>query len=373
MNIGYDAKRMFHNSSGLGNYSRTILKIMASSRTNFKFNLYTSKLKKQEDLSFIESNNNISIKTPSSSLAKLLPFFWRSFLVSKQAKQEAIEIYHGLSNELPFGLKKNGIKSVVTIHDLIFLRAPKQYAPIDRFIYDFKSKYACENADKIIAISEQTKNDIIHFYGIDPKKIEVIYQTCHQAFKKEASQTLKNNLKERYQLPKKFLLYVGSINERKNLLTILKVLRELPKHQLVVVGRGSSYKLKCDRFINKHQLQSQVHFLNITETEELAVIYQMANLMIYPSFFEGFGIPIIEALYSKTPVITSIGSCFAEAGGQNSIYIDPRDVNQLKNAIINVDKNKDLRKKMIQMGYTYVQKFSEESVSENINRLYSDL
>ena len=140
MNIGYDAKRMFHNSSGLGNYSRTMLKIIASTCINFKLNLYTTKLKKQEDLSFIESNNNISIKTPSSTLAKLFPFLWRSFLVSKQAKKQAIEIYHGLSNELPFGLKKNGIKSVVTIHDLIFLRAPEQYAFIDRIIYNFKCK-----------------------------------------------------------------------------------------------------------------------------------------------------------------------------------------------------------------------------------------
>lgn len=373
MKIGIDAKRIFNNRSGLGNYSRNILHLLVKSRPDTEFYLYTPNIKSNKDIDFINSFKNIFLKTPSSFSYKVFKFIWRPYLVLKQAENDKIDIYHGLSNELPFGLKYRSIKKIVTIHDLIFLRYPNHYKFVDRIIYNFKSKYACKNADKIIAISEQTKNDIIYYYGINPKKIEVIYQTCHNEFKKEAPVELKKKIKKRYKLPDKFLLYVGTINERKNLLTLLKVLPELPEHRLVVVGQGGKYKIKCEKYINKHQLKLQVQFLSVDETQDLAAIYQMANIMIYPSFFEGFGIPIIEALYSKTPVITSLGSCFSEAGGQNSIYIDPNDEIQIKKAILNIDKNNDLREKMIQKGYTYVQKFSEANISENINRLYNDI
>ncbi len=373
MKIGIDAKRIFHNRSGLGNYSRNILHLLVKNRPDTEFYLYTPKIKSHKDIDFINSFKNIFFKTPSSFLHKVFKFLWRPYLVLKQAENDKIDVYHGLSNELPFGLKHQSMKKIVTIHDLIFLRYPYHYKFVDRIIYNFKSKYACKNADKIIAISEQTKNDIIYYYGINPKKIEVIYQSCHNEFKEEVSLEVKKNIKKKYQLPNKFLLYVGTINERKNLLTLLKALRELPKHKLVIVGQGGKYKRICKNFINKHELKLQVQFLNVEITEDLAAIYQMANIMIYPSFFEGFGIPIIEALYSKTPVITSIGSCFPEAGGQNSIYIDPNDKNQIKEAILNIDQNDDLRKQMIQKGYEYVQKFSESNVLENINRLYNDI
>ena len=370
MKIGLDAKRMFHNQSGLGNYSRNILQILASNMPDIHFQLYTPKIKMHEDINFIKCYENIAIKTPNSFAHKIFKFLWRSYFVLKQAQKDQIDIYHGLSNELPFGLKYRSMKKIVTIHDLIFLRFPNQYKLFDRIVYNFKSKYACTNADKIIAISEQTKNDIIEFYGINPKKIEVIYQTCHEGFKKEATQKLKKSLKKRHLLPDTFLLYVGSINERKNLLTLLKALRELPDHKLVVVGRGSSYKIKCEQFLKKHTLLSQVQFLNIDNTEDLAAIYQMADIMIYPSVFEGFGIPIIEALYSKTPVITSLGSCFSEAGGPNSIYIDPYSEYEIKEAILKIEKDVNLRNNMIEKGYAYVQKFSEANISKKISTVY---
>ena len=373
MRIGFDAKRIFHNQSGLGNYSRDLVEIMANDHDDFDIHLYSPKRTNKQDLNKFNSQKNISIKKPSSFLAKLFPFLWRTFMLTKQARKENIEIFHGLSNELPIGLKRNGIKSVVTIHDLIFLRFPKQYKTIDRMIYRLKSKHACKNADKIIAISEQTKKDIIDFYGIHPEKIQVIYQSCHRIFKKQANDDIKNKVKEKHKLPSKFLLYVGSINERKNLLTILKTLLQLPSHRLVVVGKGKHYKKKCESYIKEHHLESQVLFLNIKETEDLAAIYQMANIMIYPSIFEGFGIPILEALYSKIPVITSEGGCFPEAGGPNSMYIDPNNEQQLKESILKIENNTNLRQEMILKGYSHAQQFSEASISEKITHLYKNL
>ena len=134
-----------------------------------------------------------------------------------------IELFHGLSNEIPIGLNKVNIPSVVTIHDLIFRHYPNQYSWVDRQIYDYKFRYACENAQRIVAISESTKKDIVHFYNINPDKIKVIYQSCHERFVQERSQKTIDAVLKKYNLPENYLLYVGSIIERKNLLAFIPV------------------------------------------------------------------------------------------------------------------------------------------------------
>lgn len=373
MKIGYDAKRMFLNYSGLGNYSRNVLESLAKRYTDTQYFLYTPSKKKQESLSFVSAMKHVKTIEPNPPFKGLFSTFWRQFFVLREALSDKVQIYHGLSNELPFSRKRKNLKLVVTIHDLIFLRFPNQYSFIDRFIYKVKSKYACKRADKVIAISTQTKEDIIKFFGTDPNKIEVIYQSCHELFKVSYNSDVKLSLKKKYNLPDKFLLYVGSVNERKNLMVILRALKKLPKHHLVVIGQGGKYKNKCEQFVRSNKLDSQVHFKTINETEELAAIYQMANIMIYPSLFEGFGIPIIEALYSKTPVVTSKGSCFSEAGGPSSIYINPQNEEDLIQAITSIESKSDLRKKMIDDGIKHAQQFSKDMVADKIHQLYSSI
>ncbi|MDG1849130.1 MAG: glycosyltransferase family 1 protein [Flavobacteriales bacterium] len=370
MKIGLDAKRIFHNHSGLGNYGRSTLQILAKDQSDTDFLLYTPKLKSHDEVAFVETQKNVFTKTPSSLFHKVFKFLWRPYFVLKQAQKDQIDLYHGLSNELPFGLKWRSMKKIVTIHDLIFLRYPKQYKLLDRMVYDFKSKYACKHADKVIAISEQTKRDLVEFYGVNPDKIEVIYQTCHPIFKEKASANFLSQIRIKYQLPDEFLLYVGSINERKNLMTLLESLCELPEEKLVVVGRGKAYKEKCMTFIQENNLSNRVFLLDVSENEDLAAIYQLADIMIYPSVFEGFGIPIIEALYSKTPVITSKGSCFAEAGGSHTLYINPTESSELKEAVLKIKKNPKLRLEMLEQGYAHAQKFSESYIAKTIASLY---
>ncbi|MDB2622078.1 glycosyltransferase family 4 protein [Flavobacteriales bacterium] len=370
MKIGLDAKRIFHNHSGLGNYGRSTLQILAKDQSDSDFLIYTPKLKKHEEVAFVEMHHNIFTKTPSSLLYKFLKFLWRPYFVLQQAQKDQIDLYHGLSNELPFGSRWRSMKKIVTIHDLIFLRFPEQYKLLDRMVYDFKSKYACKHADKIIAISEQTKKDIIEFYGVNPNKIEVIYQTCHPIFKEKASEEFLAQTRSKYQLPDEFLLYVGSINERKNLMTLLESLCQLPDEKLVVVGRGKAYKEKCMTFIQENNLSDRVFLVDVSENVDLAAIYQLADIMIYPSLFEGFGIPIIEALFSKTPVITSQGSCFSEAGGTHTMYINPTKSLELKEAVLKIKKNPKLRLEMLEQGYAHAQKFSENYIAKTIATLY---
>jgi len=373
MRIGFDAKRAFLNNTGLGNYSRDAIRVLSHFYADNKYFLYTPKDKENSRLSFLNNSKNTFVRTPQSLINKALKSYWRSKSIVRDLFINKIDIYHGLSNELPLGIEKTNIKTVVTIHDLIFIRYPHLFRMIDRKIYYKKFKSACLRANKIIAVSQQTKQDIIDLFFIAEEKIEVVYQGCNTVFQNEIAVNKKQETEEKYNLPKDYLLYVGSIEERKNLLTLLKTLKELPNQKLVVIGNGKAYKIKCLRFISEHNLSDRVLFLSNLNLEEMAAIYQNAQILIYPSVFEGFGIPILEALFSKTPVITSQGGCFSEAGGPSTKYINPLSVEQMKTAILEIQNSTDLQKKMKEKGFEYAQNFTDDKNAKNLMEVYKAL
>ena len=139
---------------------------------------------------------------------------WRTFFIKRGLLQDGVQLYHGLSNELPVGIHRTGIRSVVTIHDLIFLRYPQYYHRLDRIIYNRKFNNACRKADRIVAVSECTKRDIVKFYGISPEKIDVVYQRCETVFARPVSKKEKDRVRAAYGLPERFILSVGTIEER---------------------------------------------------------------------------------------------------------------------------------------------------------------
>jgi glycosyltransferase involved in cell wall biosynthesis len=352
----------------LGNYSRNTILILTQYLPENKYYLYSPKIKGA--ISFVNTEN-IKIITPEFFTYKILKPIWRSFGISRQLKADKIDLFHGLSNELPFNIHKTGIKSVVTIHDLIFLRYPDNYKTIDRKIYTKKFKYSSEIADAVISISEQTKTDLINFFGINPEKIEVVYQGCNPAFYKTIEKTIRTRIIKELGIPDKFLLYVGTIEKRKNLLSLIKAIDkgkiDMP---LVVVGRPTAYISIVKKYISKHQLKNVFFFENIA-LENLAALYQSAEIFIYPSVFEGFGLPILEALNSGVPVITTRGGCFSEAGGTSAKYIDPFNLDEFINAIKSLLTDTNERQKMIDEGYRHVLKFRENKIADSIMNIYN--
>ena len=371
MRIGFDAKRAFNNFTGLGNYSRDTIRILSSFYTENDYFLYTPKPKLNQRLKFLENKSKIKIKSPKKILDKLLSAFWRSKNIINDLKKDNLDIYHGLSHELPIGIENTKIKSIVTIHDLIYLRHPNLFSTVDLKIYDKKFRSACKRANKIIAVSLQTKKDIIDFFSISEDKIEVAYQGCNEVFKKPTNN--KELIRNRFQLFEKYLLYVGSIEERKNLITLLKVLKYLPNKKLIIIGDGKSYKKKCMHFIRDNNLSNRTKILSGLNLNDMASIYQNAEMLIYPSIFEGFGIPILEALYSKIPVITSKDGCFIEAGGPDSIYINPLSKEDIIAAINKIDNNPEIREKMIANGIKYAESFSDHNIANNLMKVYKSL
>ncbi|PQA93066.1 glycosyl transferase family 1 [Chryseobacterium shigense] len=361
MKIAFDAKRFFHNTSGLGNYSRDLVRILSQYYPENEY-LLLNKNSSERGKEILEKPDVRFVETSKGKLS-------RQFKMGKDAQKEGAEIFHGLSGELPLKWGKEPIRKIVTIHDLIFMRYPQYYSFFDRKIHLWKFKKAAVSADAIIAISEQTKRDIITYLKVPESKIQVIYQGCHKAFKEQQSDESIQTVKEKFNLPGRYILNVGTIEERKNLLSIVKGINgtEIP---LVVVGKKTSYYKKVEAFIRKNKMEKQVIFLEGVSMDELAVIYKLADIFVYPSFFEGFGIPVIEALFSKTVTITSNTSCLPEAGGEDSVYIDPGNDLDLGAKIKFLWEYESERKRRAEKSFAFVQKFNDEPIATQLMQLY---
>lgn len=375
MRIGYDAKRLFNNFTGLGNYSRFIVGGIREFFPEEQLVLFTPKIKDHPETNEFTKAASFTTVLPSSFLSTLkLGSYWRSFLLKNEAKRAKVDIFHGLSHELPKGICSVA-KTVVTVHDLIFLRYPQFYKALDRWIYTKKLRYACKEADFIIAISEQTKSDLIEFLKVPAEKIVVVYQGCHPNFHRNFSKEELSSIRNKYNLPDQYLLNVGTIESRKNVLLLVKALKEMKNTTipLVVVGRPTAYLDEVKAFIAANGLEKRVQFIHKVSFTDLPAIYQLSSIFIYPSLFEGFGIPLVEAIACRVPVITSTGSCFSEAAGPAAQYVDPQDMKGMAASIERVLADSSLRESMVEQSTEYIKRFEPEVIANEMMKVYRSL
>ena len=381
-----DAKRAFLNHRGLGNYSRDVIRLLTSFAPENDYYLLTPRI------------GNIQVASPATGcivtptgLWRLFPSLWRSYgctrtikHIEKQYQGKVTEtsgtqsVFWGLSGEVPFGIGKTGCKVMVTMHDAIFMRYPELYSPGYRKLFARKVQYACDVADRIIAISEQTKADLITFFHADEKKIQVVYQGCSHIFRDYATQTgmLSNQtntvpqsaaVRKRYELPERYVLDVGAMEPRKNMLNLIRGMAsagiDVP---LVAIGGHSDYAEVC----RKEAERSGVKLLlrHNVDFKDFPAIYAGAMVLCYPSIFEGFGIPILEAMCVGTPVLTSTGSCFKETGGDAAMYAAPDNPQQIGKQLYTILTNEDLRKEMRRKGFAQAGLFTDEAVAGNLRK-----
>ena len=386
MKIGFDGKRAFHNFRGLGNYSRNLIQGLlaqelvvqktAETSPENHYIAFTPEYKDPRAISWGQKVPALEIVTPQGVVSKTMPALWRSQFMVKDLIINEIDLFHGLHHELPAGLNKAGIKSVVTVHDVLFLRFPQFHSKINRIIYKRKLELSCSAADIVIAISEQTKKDLIGFLHVPEEKIRVVYQSCEPKFFEIISDEKISEVKQEYQLPEKYLLYVGALTPSKNLEKLLEAYNELqleiPDVHLVLAGVGGLEKTLKEQSVN-WKIDDKVHFPGFIDNADLPALFKGAQIFVYPSLFEGFGIPIIEALASGVPVITSTDSCFAEAGGPGSKYVNPKDANKLLSEIKEVLDSVELQEDMVLKGKEYVKQFHPVETTKNMMMLYKEL
>jgi glycosyltransferase involved in cell wall biosynthesis len=371
MRIGFDAKRAFHNERGLGNYSRDLLRILAEHHPEHKYLLYNPKPANKE--LFHPATNQFEIR-PQGLVYQLIPSLWRSSVICNDIAKHQVSIYHGLSQELPYGIHKQKLKTVLSFHDAIFMRYPEQYDALYRRIFIQKNRYSLQVADRIVAVSEQSKRDMMEFFGIPEQSIEVIYQGCNASFRKSVSTEKKTLCAQKYHLPEKYMLTVGALETRKNLMNLLKACALSSTNiPLVIVGRETKYAAQLKAEAERLKIADKVQFLHDVSNNDLPAMYQSALMFVFPSVYEGFGIPILEALCSGVPVITSSGSCFAETGGDAAMYVNTLQPEAIAGAIAELTNNSQLRTTMIEKGMAHAGNFTEDKIANRWMNLYKSL
>jgi glycosyltransferase involved in cell wall biosynthesis len=373
MKIAFDAKRALNNSTGLGNHSRILINALMRDFPENEYLLFSPEAK---DEFFHQLNGRFKMIFPESRLAKSLHQLWRSYGVNRQLEKERINVFHGLSNEIPIRNHKSNIRTVVTIHDLIFLKHTDQYPFIDRQIYELKTRYAAKHADQIIAVSNETKNDLIQYYHVPDSKIEVIYPSVDTQFQTLKSSNQLESIRRKYALPNKYILNVGSFFPRKNQKTLIEafdLIKDKIDEDLVLVGGTGSIQKQIEALIRKKNLQSRVKIMSGISNSDLSVVYQAASLFVFPSLFEGFGAPVLEALISRVPVIATANGAIQEAGGRNSVYVNPLNGEEIGDAILSVLKNEELRTQMIEAGNAHAQSMTDKVFAEKTMSVYKEI
>jgi glycosyltransferase involved in cell wall biosynthesis len=376
MRIGFDAKRIFLNQRGLGSYGRNLVQGLLRYHTEPSYYLYTPKVTSRPGYNL--KKDNLTIRTPGSGFPSVLGGLWRCFLVSRCINDDQLDIYHGLSQEIPFKVPSRLTKLVVTVHDLIFLKYPDFFSSINRNIYKKKISYACRHAHLVIAISEQTKSDLVTLLNVPENKVKVVYQSCDEIYYQQNSPGTGLVSINNFQLPPKFILYVGALVPHKNVLAIVKAMRLMKeKHcPLLIVGQGKKYQRQLVEFIQSSNLTDRVIFLSNhgpISNQQLALIYRSASLFVFPSLMEGFGIPIIEAMFSGVPVIANQQAGLSEATGGAALEIDVNHSELLAESMDQILTDEQSSESMVRNGISNVQRFRLDRLTKQMMDCYLQL
>ncbi|MBQ7061753.1 MAG: glycosyltransferase family 4 protein [Bacteroidales bacterium] len=372
MKIGFDAKRAFCNATGLGNYSRMVIGGIAAAHPEDELLLFTPR-REGRYANLFRHYSNVRVVEPEGWLWRLMPALWRSLAIGKLVRREGVEVYHGLSHELPMGMPAT-VRQVVTMHDLIVWRYPRQYGFVDRLVYKRKMRSACRRADKVVAVSAQTARDLQRFLEVPESKVELIYQSCDTQFYQPVDAAQRQQVRTRYRLPSQYLICVGTIEQRKNQEAVMRAMALLPTDvSLVVVGRKTRYSRKVYDTVCRMHLEHRVLFLDNVQPGDLPALYAEARASLYMSHFEGFGIPVLESLCCGTPVVAARRASLPEVGGNAALYADPDNADDIARQVKRLLTNPTLCEQLAVASQQRAQSFAAPAIVEQFHALYAQL
>lgn len=370
--IGFDAIRALQNTTGLGNYARGVLRGLRERDPLLEMHLYAPDAGRSE-FRALAREVGATLHLPPGNTTRVSRSLWRTFRMGRAASNDAVHLFHGLTSEIPRDLPATAIPSVVTFADLIYEKFPRYFPLVDRWSYRWRYRWSARHATALVAVSEQTRGDLIEWYGVEPARIVVIPPPRLPAFAATVVPPKRAAVRARYGVPSEFLLSVGTLEVRKNhrvLVAALAALAPSDALPLVLVGRDNGTLRDLLQAIADRGLGRRVQVLTDVASDDLPALMQSATIFLYPSLVEGFGMPIVEALSSGTPVVTSQGGCFAEAGGPRSRYVSPNDPEGWAAAISELVADATARSMMRDAGRRWAAQFDRDRLAAQLTAVY---
>lgn len=336
-----------------------------------KENEYIILTDKTEDLNGIDEIQKIRISFPSPYTR----IFWDHLQVPLYLKRYGVDLYHNTKNVLPLFTRT---KSVVTIHDMAPFLFPQSFTAMQRAYLKFHFRHAAKKAKKVITVSERSRMDIINILGVNETKVVSITNGVSDGFCKINDTERLEAFRVKYRLSKNIILCVSTLQPRKNIDVAIRAFSQLKRqkkipHQLVIVGRMGWLWKDTMRLVSELNLQGEVLFIGAVEDKELPLFYNLAEVFLNPSSYEGFGLTCLEAMACGTPVIATNVSSFPEVVGDAGILVSPRSVEELAQAVFDVLYNNSLRDELIKKGLERVKKFSWAQTAEKTLDVYKEV
>jgi glycosyltransferase involved in cell wall biosynthesis len=359
MRVAIDARKL--HDFGIGTYIRNLLRHLARIDHSTEYVLLCGEADLGVAAQLGPNFRAVLEPSPNYSLREQVHVPW-------VLRRERPDLYHAPHYVLPAGVR---CPSVVTIHDCIHLMFP-QYLP-NRLAYAYARAQmwsAARRSDCILTVSEASKRDILHLFNVPPEKIVVVYNAIDSHFSVTPSEDAVARVRERYQLDHKFVLYVGNIKPHKNLVRLIEAFDELRQGaledlKLLIIGDQISKVPALRRAVHRHKLHKQVRFLGYVGDDQLAILYRLASVFVFPSLYEGFGLPPLEAMASGTPVVTSNVSSLPEVVGDAAVLVNPYDVDAIVDGLRRVLTDPVLAADMSRKGIDRAREFSwEQSVAK---------
>jgi glycosyltransferase involved in cell wall biosynthesis len=359
MRVAIDARKL--HDFGIGTYIRNLLRHLARTDPDTEFVLLCGEADLGVAAQLGPNFRAVLEPSPNYSLREQVHVPW-------VLRRERPDVYHAPHYVLPAGVR---CPSVVTIHDCIHLMFP-QYLP-NRVAYAYARAQmwaAARRSDCILTVSEASKRDILHLFTVPPEKIVVVYNAIDTHFSVTPSEEAVARVRERYQLDHRFVLYVGNIKPHKNLVRLIEAFEELRRGELddlklLIIGDQISKLPALRRAVHRYKLHKHVRFLGYLADDQLAILYRLASVFAFPSLYEGFGLPPLEAMASGCPVVTSNVSSLPEVVGGAAVLVNPYDVDDIVDGLRRVLTNPALAAEMRQKGIERAREFSwERSVAK---------
>ncbi len=375
MRIALDYTAGIRQGAGIGQYVRSLVHAMLEQDTTDQYTLLTSgRATEEHPFPAAENVQGRSILIPD----RYLNILWYRLHVPLNANYftGAVDIYHGLDFVLP--PLSNKIRKVVTVYDLAFLEHPETAVPSLAAYLNKVVPEAVKRADIVAAISQTTKEALIKHYNAPAEKITVIPCGAGPQYRRVTDQALLDETRNRFGLTQPFILSVGTLEPRKNHLGLIRAFAEVLQayHSPVVLaiagGKGWMYE-ETQRVVAELKLENRVRFLGRVSESELIALYSMADIFAFPSFFEGFGIPPLEAMACGAPVITSNTSSLPEAAGDAALLVNPYDISAIAQALTRLLEDETLRAELRQKGYKQVQRYTWTGAAAKMLAVYQQL